>query len=229
MPFGLHAAPATFQRLLDHVVTAEMAPHVFAYLDDIVIVSDTYERHTEILTNVFDRLHEAKLRPNWEKCHFACKRLRYLGHIIDENGLQTDPEKVSAVTELKAPQDAKELRRFLGFVSSYRRFIKDAAMIASPLNKLLTKKNKWEWGKAQQTAFDQLKTSLTQAPVLACPDWSQPFTLQTDASREGLGAVLTQGEGDNERVIAYASRSLNKAERNYSATELECLAVKWGV
>ena len=106
MPFGLHVAPATFQRLLDHVVTAKMAPHVFAYLDDIVIVSNTYERHMEILTNVFDRLHEAKLRPNWEKWHFECKRLRYLGHIVDENGLQTDPEKVSAVTELKEPQDA---------------------------------------------------------------------------------------------------------------------------
>ena len=154
MWFGLHAAPATFQRLLDHVMTAEMAPHVFAYLDDIVIVADTYERHMEILTNVLDRLHEAKLRPNWEKCYFACKRLRYMGYIVDENGLQTDPEKVSAVTELKEPQDAKQLRRFLGFASWYRRFIKDTARLASPLNKPLTKKRKWEWGKAQQAAFD---------------------------------------------------------------------------
>ena len=101
----------------------------------------------EILTNVFDRLYEAKLCPNWEKCHFACKRLRYLGHGVDENGLQTDPEKDSAVTELKEPQEAKQLRRFLGFVSWYRRFINDAARLASPLNKLLTTKSKWEWGR----------------------------------------------------------------------------------
>ena len=87
MPFGLHAAPATFQRLLDHVITPEMAPHVFAYLDDIVIVSSTFEHHLEILSNVLERLHEAKLRPNWEKCHFACRRLHYLGRIVDENGL----------------------------------------------------------------------------------------------------------------------------------------------
>ena len=139
MPFGLHAAPATFQRLLDHVIIAEMAQHVFAYLDDIVIVTWSYEKHLEILNNVIERLHRAKLGPIWEKCHFACKRLRYLGHFVDEN----------AVTKLNTAKNSKELRRFLGFISWYRRFIKDAARLVSPLNKLLKKKCKWECGDSQ--------------------------------------------------------------------------------
>ena len=140
--------------MFDHVITAEMAPHVFAYLDDIVIVTSSYEKHLEILNDVFERLHQAKLRPNWEKCHFAYKRLRYLGHVVDEKGLRTDEEKVNVVTKLNTPKNSKELRRFLGFISWYRRFINDAAKLASPLNKLLKKKCKWEWGDAQQKAFE---------------------------------------------------------------------------
>ena len=229
LPFGLHAAPATFQRLLDRVITPEMAPHAFAYLDDIIIVSETFDEHMQILEKVCNRLKEAKLVPNWEKCQFAREELKYLGHIVNKNGLQTDPEKISAISKLAPPTNVKELRQFFGLISWYRRFVKDAAQLANPLNRLTKKKATWEWGEIEQKAFDELKKRLTQAPTLACPDWSKTFILQTDASLEGLGAVLTQSDGETEQVIAYASRSLNKAEKNYSVTELECLAVKWGI
>lgn len=229
MPFGLHAAPSTFQRLLDQVITAEMAPHVFAYLDDIVIVTETYEEHIKILSDVLKRLRQANLVPNWTKCHFARQRLVYLGHLIDKDGLHTDPDRIAAVSNLTPPTTVKQLRRFLGLSSWYRRFIKNASSLSAPLNKLLKKGAKWEWGEPQQQAFENLKHQMTHSPILACPDWTKTFKLQTDASLEGLGLVLTQEDGTNERVIAYASKTLNKAEKNYSATELECLAVKWGI
>nr|XP_034194962.1 uncharacterized protein LOC117611144 [Osmia lignaria] len=229
MPFGLHSAPSTFQRLLDRVIPPEMAPHAFAYLDDIVIVTSTFEEHLRVLTEVFRRLRAAKLRPNWEKCHMARNSLKYLGHIVDNEGLRTDPEKVSAVAELPPPANIKDLRRFLGLLSWYRRFVPDVSKEAAPLTTLLRKDVRWTWGKKQQQAFDELKKRLIDSPVLAMPDWNKTFILQTDASTEGLGAVLTQEDDQGERVIAYASRTLNNAEKNYSATELECLAVKWGI
>ena len=229
MPFGLHAAAPTFQRLLDRVITPDMAPSAFAYLDDIVVCTKTLEEHVKTLEKVFQKLYEAKLRPNPEKCQFLRSELKYLGHIVNENGLHTDPDKVSAILNLAPPKNLKEARRFLGLISWYRRFIKDAARISAPLHRLLKKKAKWEWTPEHQKSFDELKQKLTTAPVLACPDWSKPLVLQTDASTEGLGAILSQPDGEGEHIIAYASRSVSKAERNYSATELECLAVKWGI
>ena len=136
---------------------------------------------------------------------------------------------VSAIKELTPPRNLKEARRFLGLISWYRRFIKDVAHVAAPLHWLLRKKAKWEWGEEQQKAFDGLKERLTTAPVLVCPDWTKPFTLQADASQEGLGAALSQPGGQGERIIAYASRSLSKTEQKYSTTDLECLTVKWGI
>ena len=114
MPFGLHAAPATFQRLLDHVITAEMAPHVFAYLDDIVIVSSTFKHHLETLTNMLERLHQVKLKPNWEKCHFACKRLRYLGPVVDESGLQTRCKAAETIFRIRLMAQALHRCRQVG-------------------------------------------------------------------------------------------------------------------
>lgn len=229
MPFGLHSAPSTFQRLLDKVITPDMAPHAFAYLDDIVICTGTFEGHVRVLHKVFKRLYDAKLRPNPDKCQFFRSNLKYLGHIVDERGLRPDSNRVAALTSLTPPRNMKEARRFLGLISWYRRFIKDVSQVAAPLHQLLKKNAKWEWTDGQQQAFDELKKRLTSAPILACPNWNKTFTLQTDASKEGLGVALTQQDGDEERIIAFASRSLTPAERNYSTTELECLAVKWGV
>lgn len=229
MPFGLHAAPATFQRLLDHVLGPELEPYVFVYLDDIIIVNRTFEEHLQTLEEVFRRLRGARLRINTEKCQFCRTSLKYLGHVVDQQGIRTDPAKTSAVANWPTPTTIRQIRRFLGMASWYRRFVENFSTIAAPLTRLTRKNVRWTWGAKEDTAFQTLKQALISVPVLACPDFTKKFILQTDASNEGLGAVLTQNFEEGERVIAYASRTLNQAERNYSATELECLAVVWGI
>jgi len=229
MPFGLHSAGATFQRLLDRVIGPELEPKAFAYLDDLVIVSSSFEEHLELLGVVFRRLREAGLRLNPEKCHFARRELKYLGHVVNSDGISTDPEKVRAIKEFPAPTNVKALRSFLGLASWYRRFVEKFASISAPLRSLLKKNAKWLWGPEQAQAFEQLKHSLSTAPVLACPDFDQTFYLEVDASNEGLGAALTQYQNDRQVVVAYASRLLSDAERNYSTTEKEGLALVWAV
>lgn len=177
----------------------------------------------------FRRLRAACLRLNPEKCRFFVDQLKYLGYIVDGEGIRTDPEKVSAVADWPEPQNVKQIRQFLGMASWYRRFIRNFSTVAAPLKKLTKKSAKWSWCSEQADAFTILKNMLTSAPVLACPDFSRRFILQIDASTTGLGAVLTQTYDDGECVIAYASRTLNAVERNYSATELECLAIVWGI
>lgn len=229
MPFGLHSAPATFQRALDSVIGPEMEPYAFAYLDDIVVTGATWEEHRRNLQEVFRRLREAKLYLNAEKCEFFKREIRYLGHLVDHAGIHTDPDKIAAIKNLTPPTNVKEVRRCLGIASWYRRFVPDFSKTVHPLTALLKKRKHFRWGPEQQEAFEELKRKLTEAPVLTYPDFSQPFILQTDACDYGLGAVLTQEIGGQERVISYASRTLSKAERNYSTTEKECLAIVWGV
>lgn len=229
MPFGLHSAPATFQRLMDRVIGPDLDPYSFAYLDDIIVLGETFEQHLDHQSEVFRRLRGENLRLNPEKCQFCRKSLRYLGHLVPADGIQTDPEKVSAIEGLSASTNVRGVRRFLGIASWYRRFVKDFSKIAHPLTRLLKKSVKWSWTKEQQQAFDQLKKCLTEVPILACPDFSRPFVLQTDASDHGLGAALIQNGSSGDHVIAYASRTLTATERKFSVTEKECLAIVWGV
>ncbi|KAH8286695.1 hypothetical protein KR018_009974, partial [Drosophila ironensis] len=146
MPFGLHSAPATFQRALDQVIGPEMMPHAFAYLDDIIVIGRTLEEHQENLREVFRRLRAANLRINPEKCELFKKELKYLGHMVTQEGIKTDPEKVAAIAELKPPANVKELRQYLGVASWYRRFVPDFATTVHPLTALLKKGAKWMWG-----------------------------------------------------------------------------------
>lgn len=197
------------------------------YLDDIIITSETFEEHIKLLIEVLKRLKAANLTINVDKCEFFCESLKFLGYVVDQNGLRTDPDKIKAIVEYPAPNTMTQLRRFPGLCSWYRRFIRNFSETASPLYNLLKgqlRKGKIKWNKDADDAFEKIKLALTSAPVLTTPDFTKLFTLQTDASNNG-GAVLTQGEGDKERVIAYASRSLRGAEKNYTVTEKECLAV----
>lgn len=188
MPFGLHSAPATFQRLLDQIIGPDLAPRAFAYLDDIVILGRTIEEHLKNLCEVFQRLRRAHLRINAGKCQFVRESLIYLRYIVDKESLRTDPEKIRAIVEFPRPQTVTELRRFMEVASWYRRFIKDIATVGAALNVLLTKKA-WEWEDAQEETFQNIKAQLATASVLHCPDFSQPFTLQIDASDVGLGVA----------------------------------------
>ena len=229
MPYGLSGAPARFQRLLDRLITPEFEPHGFAYLDDIIVVSETFKEHTYWLERVLDAILKAGLTVNREKSEFGCSQVRYLGYLVDRTGMHPDPEKVEPITSYPAPNTLRKLRRFLGMVSWYRRFINDFAAKAEPLYRLLKKNRRCTWDNEQEQAFQELKNALITAPTLSRPDFSLPFVLQTDASSAGLGAVLTQVQNDEEHVIAFASRSMQGAEKNYTVTEQECLAVIWAV
>ena len=161
-----------------------------------------------------------------------------MGHVVSKEGVSTDPDKITAVTEWPQPTTVTEVRSFLGFVSYYRRFIPNFSKVAKPLNRLLQnlegtpsqkKKFKVYWGPEQQEAFETLQKLCTESPILAYADFKAPFVLHTDASGDGLGAVLYQVQNGQKRVIAYASRSLSKSERNYPVHKLEFLALKWAI
>ncbi|XP_055913098.1 uncharacterized protein LOC129946788 [Eupeodes corollae] len=229
MPFGLHNSPATWQRFIDDVLGPDLEPFVFVYLDDIIIVTDSFDRHLEILKEVFKRLGDAGLKVGREKCNFCRPSLKFLGYVVDRNGLHVDPEKVESMIRIPAPKNVKEIRSFVGTISWYRRFVPNFAILVRPLTDLLKKSKKFEWTKECEESFRKAKECLVTAPILTCPDFSRPFVVQTDASDYGIGAVLSQEFEDGEKAICYLSRSLNRNERNYSTTEKECLAVLWAI
>ena len=231
MPFGLSYTPGTFQRLMNHLLQDYLNDFVAVYLDDIIIFTDgTFEDHIKHLEQVFVKLREARLKIKLSKCHFCLPNIHFLGHVVGRDGIHPDPEKVEKVRNYPIPKDLKQLRAALGLFSYYRKFVKDFSKIARPLYTLLKKDIPFLWENNQQKAFDHLKEILTKAPVLSYPDFTKPFVIFTDASKIGLGAVLSQRkEDEKEHVIAYASRSLNQAEKNYSVTEQECLAVVWAI
>ncbi|XP_015118528.1 uncharacterized protein LOC107042140 [Diachasma alloeum] len=229
MPYGLTNAPAIFQRLLDKIVGISLHPSVYVYLDDIIIISRTFDEYLSMLEEVLRRLKDAQLVINREKSEFCCSQVKYLGFLVNSAGLQIDPEKVEAVLQYPVPQNLKQLRRFLGMASWYRRFIPGFATVAEPLTRLMKKSQAWEWMEEQARALDTLKRHLTSSPTSACPDFSQPFTLQTDVSSVPIGAVLTHEIDGEERVIAYASRALTETDKCYTVTEQECLAEIWAI
>lgn len=229
MPFGHHSAPATFQRVMDTVIGPELSEFAIVYLDDIIIISRTFDEHLDHLRIVFRRLQDANLQLNPDKCEFCRTELKYLGHVICRDGIQTDPEKIRAVQEYTSPTTVKEVRRFIGFASWYRRFVPEFSKIVVPLTHLTKKNTKFHWGEEQDNAFRTLKEKLIRAPILCCPDFKHRFYLQTDASNDGLGVVLYQINNGKEVVVAYGSRTLKETEQKYSVTEKECLAVVWGI
>ncbi|CAH2236856.1 jg13466 [Pararge aegeria aegeria] len=202
---------------------------MLAYLDDIIIMSPTFESHLGDLTKVFDQLRKYNLTVNIIKCRFCCPTVKYLGHLITKEGLTMDPSKTSAIVNMPIPSNLKHLTSFLQTCSWYRRFIAGFAKIAEPLTRLTKKNAQWVWGIEQQVAYDKLKKLLTSAPILRQADETKPYLIKTDASSYAIGAVLLQGEGEDERPVEYASRLLSPAERNYNTTEREALAVVWAV
>lgn len=163
------------------------------------------------------------------KCHFCKIKLVYLGHLVTQGGIQPDPAKTSVIEKMLPPVDIHGLRRFIGLCSYYSRFVEGFSKIAEPLNALLRKHNLFKWDEKCDTAFKKLKEKLVKAPILSYPNFSEEMILFTDASTIGIGGILAQKINGQEKVIAYASRTLNSAERNYTITELECLAIVWAV
>jgi transposase InsO family protein len=244
LPFGLSNSPATYQRLMEECLGDLNLTICFIYLDDVIIFSRSYEEHLDRLQQVFDRLRATGFKLSPKKCSFFKRKVKYVGHIVSGEGVEPDPEKIERVRSWPTPTTPEDVRRFLGFVGYYRRFVKDFSKIARPLTDLMpspkkTSKSKkssktdtrppWTWGPKETKAFQLLKDALTSQSVLGYPNFSKPFELHTDASQQGLGAVLYQEQDGQKRVISYASRGLNKAEKNYPTHKLEFLALKWAV
>ena len=205
-----------------HGLSYEVA---LVYLDDKIIFGRSFEEHLNRLDLVLGRLKDAGLKIKGSKCRIFHEKINFLGHIVSNQGVEVDPEKLAAVTKMKSPQTVRELRAILGLVGFYRRFIQDFGKIAEPLYKLLNKKERFSWSKDCESAVVQLKQALEKAPILGYPNDTDPYTLTTDASLFGIGAIISQREQWGERVIAYASKTLSKKQRNFSATKRELFAI----
>lgn len=225
MPFGLCNAPSTMCRLVDEIIPPDLRNCVFGYLDDLVVVSEDFSTHLTVLMRLAEQFRRANLTLNVTKSKFCVTEVNYLGYIIGHGGIKTDPDKVQSIFDWPVPRNIKQVRGFLGLAGWYRRFIANFSSVVFPISEVLSTKRKFCWTSEAQASFERIKSLLTNAPVLANPDFSRKFYLHCDASDFGIGAVLVQiDDTGSERPIAFMSRKLNSAQRNYSVTERECLA-----
>ncbi|RVX13427.1 Retrovirus-related Pol polyprotein from transposon 17.6 [Vitis vinifera] len=225
MPFGLCNAPATFQRCILSIFSDMVEQIMEVFMDDITVYGGTFEECLVNLEAVLNRCIEKDLVLNWEKCHFMVRQGIVLGHIISEKGIEVDKAKVELIVKLSSPTTVKGVRQFLGHAGFYRRFIKDFSKLSKPLCELLAKDAKFVWDERCQKSFDQLNQFLTTTPIVRAPNWQLPFEVMCDASDFAIGVVFGQREDGKPYVIYYASKTLNKAQRNYTTTEKELLAV----
>jgi len=229
MPFGLVNAPATFCRTMNTAFAGLRYSKVIVYLDDVVVFSKDIEKHFEDLQIVFKRLIDNNLKLKPTKCHFFQTRIKYVGFILDQSGLRSDPEKVAAIQNAPQPETVTEIRAFVGFCSYYRKLVRDFSKIAEPLTRLTKSNVRFSWDEEQDTASKLLKKTLLSDQVLIHYDLTQPTQLRTDASDVGLGAILLQKNQEIFRPVAYASRLLKGAEVNYGISDRECLAIIFGI
>lgn len=234
LPFGLKTAVASFSRAINLILQPHSFPFVHVYLDDILIVSSSFDEHMKHLQMVLSRLNEAGLTVKLGKCKFLQKELSFLGYILDANGLRTNPERTQAIQQFPTPTNVKKLQSFLGLCNFDRHFSENFASLSAPLTSLLRKKAKWEWNACHQEAFEKIKDLLSKEVTLYHPNFQKPFFVMADASDVALGAMLFQKDGDEKRVVAYASRLLMDRERRYSVSEREALGIvfalkKWRV
>ena len=222
---GLAFALGAFQNLMELIFAGLSEQKALVYLDDVMVLGRNFDEHLKRLKLVFQRLSENGFKIKGSICNFFQKRVSFLGHIISESGVEVDPEKVRAVEKMKELSSLKDVRAFLGLLGYYRKFIPGFGKTAEPFYRLLNESNKFEWSTECTSAVAELKKTLLEAPVLGYPNDRDQYTLTTDASLTGIGAILTQKHGTEDRVIAYASRTLSKSQRIYSATKREFFAI----
>ena len=224
MPFGMKNSAATFQRMINGLISG--LPNCAAYIDDIVIYSDTWEEHFDLLSKLFQRLARANLTVNLPKSDFVKANVTFLGHVVGSGRVCPVTAKVETILSFPEPQNKRQLMRFLGMVGYYRKFCKNFATIAAPLTNLLKKAVKYCWNSQSQQSFDTLKGLLSDNPVLQAPNFELPFSLEIDASDSGVGAVLIQlGLDSYEHPICFFSKKFDKHQVNYSTVEKEALAL----
>ena len=225
LPFGLAGAPGTFQAVIEDMLQVLDAEDVMAYLDDVICFHSSFEEHLKGVERLLQTIRKSGFKLSGRKCQFATRSVKFLGHVIDRDGLRPQPEKLDIIHEWKPPHNEAELRRFLGVCTFWRRFVKDFARIAVPLHDLLNKPE-FVWSSQCDSAFKQLKEMLCSSVTLKLPDRQGRFIVSCDASDKAVGFVLEQSDvSGGRRPVAFGGRKLNKAECNYSTTEKECLAV----
>lgn len=223
--YGLSSSAGIFQRTMCNLF--KDIPNVEVFLDDVIIGGKDKVQHLKALEAVFSRLEQYGLRLKKDKCVFLVNEVQYLGYVISREGIKTDPRKIEAITKIPRPSNTTEVRSFLGMVNFYSKFVNNMSARLVPLYNLLKRGVNWYWSKECERAFIEIKNILTSADVLAHYDPSKPLTLTCDASARGVGGVLTQpaADGRGERPVAYVSRTLNDAEKNYSQIHKEALAI----
>ncbi|KAG8473048.1 hypothetical protein CXB51_034976 [Gossypium anomalum] len=221
MPFGLTNAPAVFMDLMNQIFRPYLDRFVVVFIDEILVYLRDETEHDEHLRLVLQILWDKQLYAKYSKCEFWLREVSFLGHVVSASGIRVDQSKILAILDWRPPRNITEVQSFLGLAGYYRRFVKGFSMIATPMTKLLQKNIKFEWSEKCQKSFNQLKTLLTEAPVLVQPESGKEFVIYSDASLHGLGGVLMQ-EG---RVVAYASRQLKPHEKNYPTHDLELAAI----
>jgi len=227
LPMGLNSSPGVFQKVMTEILGGLIWVNCLVYIDDILIFTDTFEKHLEVLDDVLGRLTRAGLKLRGSKCEIARTQVKYLGHILNSSGIHVNPAQVEAVKAWPIPTCVKDVESFLGKVNYYNKFIPDYSKVAAPLFALKKKHAVWNFDEHCMKAFETLRDAICQAPVLALPNFDLEFILTTDASGYGLGAVLSQNFPEGERPISYSSRTLHDAEWNYSNIEREALAIVW--
>ena len=227
MPFGLTNAPATFQRVMELALQGLQWEQCLIYLDDIIVFGSTFGEHIQRVFQVLARIKKAGLKLQPSKCHLLQRKVTFLGHVVSADGVLPNPENVSKVKTWPIPTSVTEIRQFLGLASYYRRFIQNFAAIARPMVELTKKSVPFQWTSQCDEAFEKLKSKLISPEIMAYPIDDCGYILDTDACDVSIGAVISQVQNNQERVIAYASRTLSKSERNYCVTDRELLAVKY--
>ena len=222
-PFGITSAPEHFQKSMSSILAG--LDRVVCLIDDILVFGRSQSEYDIRLQYTLERIQNSGVTLNYEKCVLSQNSVKFLGQIVDQNGIKPDPEKVNAVACMAEPTNVSEIRRFLGMVNQHSKFSLKLAELTNPLRDLLSKKNQWMWGQKQKDAFDQVKKELSKSPVLALYSPSLDTMISADASSYGLGAVLLQKHCEEWKPVVFVSRAPTETEQQYAQIEKEALVV----
>ena len=225
LPFGISCAPELFQKRMSTML--EGLQGVLCLMDDVLVYGRDQEDHDKKLEAVLQRIQSAGVTFNPDKCEFSKDQLKFLGHIINKDGVRADPAKIQAILDLPPPSNIPQMRQFVGMINQLAKFVPNCAHVIRPLTELLSSKRTWQWGPTQKEAFAAIKKMLAEPTVLALYDPSAASKISADASSYGIGAVLLQRHQDQWKPVAYASCTLTETEKHYAQIEKECLSLTW--
>lgn len=226
LPFGLRISGQMFIKCLENSLSEETKRNSSVYVDDIVIGSPTWKQHMVHLEQLFKDIRVSGIKLNFEKTRLARAEVEFVGHLVSAEGVKPLEDKLRIIQKLEKPRNIKQLRRFIGMISFYRKFVRKFSQLIYPLNELLKKNVKWKWDVSHQYAFEKIKEAFQRCIVLQHPDVTKPYVVRCDASGSVIAAILSQEHDKGEKlIIEVTSRCLNEHERNYSVTEVELLAV----